>query len=276
MASSTGMLDPELEASLWRLYRDFFNQAERKRRWNLEKDIPWDQCNKSIDPIIADVVESFCVVELYLPDYLLHAIPGSHKSRTRLWFYANWGYEESKHSLALGDWLLRSGLRTEERMTDLQGQIFEHPWQLPHDNYLGMMAYAMVQERATALNYRNLRRRAQEGGGDPALERLLMLLAVDEQAHHSFFLESVRAYLHRYRDETLQELRRVMHSFHMPAIYELADGRQRVARIKELDIFNDNLYYAEVYLPILAELGVQRAELRSRAPRKSAPATNVG
>lgn len=263
---------PDFEAALWRLYRRFFDQAERKRRWSIERDIPWEKCNKTLDPVIADVVESFCVVELYLPDYLAHAMPWSRPSRAHTWFYANWGYEESKHSLALNDWLLKSGMRSEERMADLEGQVYQHPWQLPHDNVVALLAYAMVQERATALNYRNLRRRIKERGGDPALERLLTLLAVDEQTHHGFFLANVRLHLANDRDGTLEQLRRVLHNFAMPAIYGLADGRQRVAQIKELEVFTDADYIREVYLPILHELDVKRSEIRPfRASRKSAP-----
>jgi Fatty acid desaturase len=111
-----------------------------------------------------------------------------------------------------------------------------------------MLAYAMVQERATALNYRNLRRRARERGGDPALEKLLMLVAVDEQAHHRFFLECVQLYLKHDPQGTLEQLRRVMNAFTMPALHLLADGRQRAARIKGLGIFDEDLYYREVYL----------------------------
>jgi acyl-[acyl-carrier-protein] desaturase len=272
MADFTRRDHSELEASLWRLYRDFFEQAERKRRWSLP-ELDCTPCNNNLDPAIADVVESFCAVELYLPDYLAHAVHRSRSSRGEAWFYANWGYEESKHSLALGDWLLRSGMRTEEQMADLEGRVFEHPWQLPHDSHVAMIAYAMVQELATALNYRNLRRRAKERGGDPALEKLLMLLAVDEQAHHSFFLKYVQLYLEQDRQSTLEQLRRAMNAFSMPAIYALADGRQRVARIKELEIFNDELYYREVYLPVLESLGVQRSEMRNRLPNRKSAAT---
>src|SRR6266699_5522575 len=195
MAYPSPVIATELEPAMWRLYRDFFDQAEKKRRWSLRDDIPWDQCNPNLDPAIAQVVESFCGVELYLPDYTSKILPVVRPSRGRTWFYANWGYEESKHSLALGDWLLQSGSRSEEQMADLEGRVFLHEWQLPHDSHVAMIAYAMVQERATALNYRNLRRRAQERGGDPALEKLLMLVAVDEQAHHRFFLECVQLYL---------------------------------------------------------------------------------
>jgi acyl-[acyl-carrier-protein] desaturase len=264
--------DPILEPAMWRLYRAFFAQAERRRRWSLDKDIPWDKCNKDLSPAIADVVESFCAVELYLPDYLAHAMPWSRPSRARTWFYANWGYEESKHSLALNDWLVRSGQRSPERMADLESKIFQHPWQIPHDNVVGMLVYAMVQERATALNYRNLRRRTPEHGGDPALEQLLMFLAVDEQTHHSFFRDAVKLYLALDRDSTLEQLRRVMNNFAMPVIYGLADGRRRVARIKELEIFDDMQYVYDVYSPILDDLGVQRSEMRNRLPNRKSKA----
>ena len=59
-----------------------------------------------------------------------------------------------------------------------------------------------------------------------------------------------------------------MNHFAMPAIYQFADTRQRVAWIKELGIFDDDLYYREVYLPILEALGVSRREMRNRLPRR--------
>jgi len=250
-----------LEAALYRHYRDYFDKAEKKRRWSLQKDIPWDQCNPSLPPAIADVVDSFCAVELYLPDYVARAMRLLRASRASTWFYANWGYEESKHSLALGDWLLRSGMRSEEQMADLEDQVFRQEWQLPLDNPVGMMIYAMVQELATGVNYRNLRRRVDERG-DPALSRLLGFLSVDEQAHHRFFLQAVRLFLQHDRPGVLKQLRRVMHNFSMPAIYEMADGRRRVESIKALQVFNDEMYFHEVYQPILAALGVSRPELR--------------
>jgi len=267
----------EMESALWRLYRDFFDMAERKRRWSIRDDIPWGDCNPSLKPEVADVVESFCAVELYLPDYTSKILPVVRQSKGRAWFYANWGYEESKHSLAMGDWLLRSGHRTDEQMADLEGKIFAGAWNLPHDSALGMLVYAMVQELATALNYRNLRRRVHDRGGDPALSKLLMYVSVDEQAHYGFFRDCVRLFLKHDPDAVLEQLRRVMNNFAMPAIYDMADSRRRVAGIKALDIFSEDIYYREVYLPVLAALGVDRREMRNRLPsRKSAPSGVTG
>ncbi len=271
MADATMQDGTELESALWRLYRDFFDMAERKRRWSIRDDIPWSECNSRLRPEVADVVESFTAIELYLPDYTSKILPVVRSSRGRAWFYANWGYEESKHSLALSDWLLRSGQRSEEQMADLENKVFAGEWNLPHDNALGMLVYAMVQELATGLNYRNLRRRVMECGGDQALSQLLMYVAIDEQAHYGFFRDCVKMFLKYDTAGTLEQLRRVMNNFAMPAIGEFADGRQQMERIKALDIFSEDIYYREVYLPILESLGVSRKEMRNRLPsRKSA------
>ena len=260
----TPLDDPALEKRLWLLYRDFFDKAEKKRRWRIREDIPWNECNPNLDPAIADVVESFCAIELYLPDYLSKILPVVRRSKGRAWFYANWGYEESKHSLVLHDWLLRSKHRTEEQMADVEGMVFAHEWNLPHDSHLGMLAYAMVQEHATFINYRNLRHRCAEKGGDPALQKLLHYLAIDEAAHHGFFFESFKIFLEHDRDSALVALRRVVNEFAMPAIGDLLEGsRQRLKGVTDLQIFDADIYYREVYLPITRELGVTRAELRT-------------
>src|SRR4051794_11432257 len=177
MKSRTQPDHPEMRKLLYTLYRDFFDQAERRRRWSISHDIPWDQCNPAMDPAVADVVESFCAVEMYLPDYVAKALPMIRANRGWAWFHTNWGYEESKHSLALGDWLLRSGARTDEQMADLESGVFRQEWELPLDSPHGMLIYAMAQELATWVHYRNLRRCVDERG-DPALSRLLALITV--------------------------------------------------------------------------------------------------
>jgi acyl-[acyl-carrier-protein] desaturase len=269
MKGFSGIDATQLHTEIYHLYRAYFDRAEKKRRWSLQDDIPWDQCNRSLNPAIADVVESFCAVELYLPDYVDNAMTVFRSHRGWAWFYANWGYEESKHSLALGDWLLRSGSRSEEELTDLQGIVLKHTWNMPQDSAIGMIIYAMVQELATGLNYRNLRRHVDEEG-DPALSKLLGYLSVDEQAHHSFFLQAVKLFLQHDREATLVELYKVLHQFSMPVIYQMFDGHARVEAIKALRVFDDQLYFEKVYQPVLAALSVTRQELRRYAPHRLA------
>jgi acyl-[acyl-carrier-protein] desaturase len=253
------------------MFREFFDLAERRRRWKVADDIPWDECNPALKPVVADVVETFCAVELFLPDYSAKILPKVRHSRSRSWFYANWGYEEAKHSLALGDWLVKSGHRSEEYMADLEGKVFAREWNLPQDNHLGMLVYAMVQEEATFLNYRNLRERVRALGGDPALEKALQLMAVDEKAHHSFFRDCLRLYLEFDRAAVLDQMRRVMNDFQMPAIHDLLDeSPRRIAAVRELELFDADVYYREVYQPILDALGIARREMRfPRGEKKS-------
>ncbi len=41
---------PEVQKKIYLLFRDYFDRAEKKRRWSIRDDIPWDQCNPSLNP----------------------------------------------------------------------------------------------------------------------------------------------------------------------------------------------------------------------------------
>jgi acyl-[acyl-carrier-protein] desaturase len=260
---------PEMYREIYTLYRDYFDRAERKRRWRLKEDIPWQLANQSIPVAVADVVETFCRVEMYLPDYLSKLIPQVRATRGRAWFLANWGYEESKHSLALGDWLVHSGFRTEEQMDEMDREVFEQEWDLPYGNSRGMVCYTMFQELATWLNYKNLRCHVE--GRDPALDRVLYYLSIDERAHYDFFRKLVELYLKYDREATLEQLRMVVNTFKMPALHMFADTRHRVQQIHDLNIFSEEIFMYQIYEPILEDIGVTKAELR----RKQSPRATV-
>src|SRR5882724_11322315 len=176
-----GTTSPQFENRFYELYLEFFNRAEAERRWNVQKDIPWDQCNPKVSDEIALIVESFCAVELFLPDYTSKILDLVRQSRGRAWFQANWGYEESKHSLVLEEWLRVSGKRSPKEIDDFTQSVLEQSWNLPFETPRQMMVYTVFQELATGLNYRNLRRKAIEQK-DPALAGALSLIGRDESA----------------------------------------------------------------------------------------------
>lgn len=261
MASTTPD-GPALNREIWKLYREFFDVAERRRRWNMRDDIPWDQCNPNTSPAVADIVESFCAVELFLPDYVGKALPMVRTVRGRAWFLANWGYEESKHSMVLQEWLVRSGHRTEEQIEEVCSWAVVGEWNLPTDDICGMSCYTMAQELATWLHYRNLRRVI--GDTDPALNKLLKLISVDERAHYDFYVKVMKLHLEDDRAGTIEQLKRVLNNFSMPATHLLADSNRRIQAVKSLNIFNEDVFYADVFLPILQTLGVDKQELRNK------------
>jgi acyl-[acyl-carrier-protein] desaturase len=268
MDSGYKVESPEVHRKIYLLFRDYFDRAEKKRRWSIRDDIPWDQCNPSLNPAVADVVETFCAVEMYLPDYLSKLIPQVRANRGRAWMLANWGYEECKHSLAFGDWLLRSQMRSEEQMADLETTVFSHEWELPFDNSRAMVCYTMVQELATWLHYHNLRERLAAEGGDAALDAALKLVAIDERAHYDFFRKLVALYLEDDREGTLEQLRRVVNHFAMPAVHMLADSRKRTEEVKSLRIFDYDIYYYQVFEPVVKALGLDKSDLRRKARRE--------
>lgn len=260
---------PEVLAELYRLFREYFDLAEKRRRWSIRDDVPWDQCNSSLSPAMADVVETFVAVELYLPDYLSKLIPQVRSNRGRAWMFANWGYEECKHSMVLEDWLLRSGLRSDEDMADMHGRVFEHEWNLPYDSASGMLCYTTFQELATRVHYVRLREVIVRAGGCPALEKALTLVAIDEAAHADFFRRMLEVYLREDRAGTVEQLRRVINTFKMPAVHMLADSAKRMNDVKKLRIFDEEIFVTEVYEPLIAKLGVSKKELRRKTFRES-------
>jgi acyl-[acyl-carrier-protein] desaturase len=274
--ASTKPEPPEVLAVIYRHFREFFDLAERKRRWSVSDDVPWERCNRSLKPAIAEVVQTYCAVELYLPDYLGKGFPMIRANRGRSWSLAAWGYEESKHSMVLEDWLLKSGMRTDEQLADLHSEVFSHEWDLPYDNSCGMLIYTVFQELATKIHYVRLGEIVRREGGCPALEKALRLIAVDEAAHADFFRRLVEVYLAYDREGTLEQMRRVMTTFSMPAVHMLADGMQRINEVRRLELFNEEICHLEVFEPTLARWGVQRSELRRRTRRETSVPSSGG
>ncbi len=258
-----------LENRFYDLYLEYFHKAEAHRRWNLLNDIPWDQISRQPDPLVTKVMEAYMAVELYLPDYtskILHLI---RKSRGRAWFQANWGYEESKHSLALEMWLVRSGARTDEDIRNFEEEILSREWMLPYETPLAMIVYTVFQEYATKLNYQGLRKVAEESK-DPALDKVLALLARDEVGHFEFFKNGVLIHMDQDRDKVLETVNHVIKTFRMPAQDIIPDWDVRDQLIRDMNIFDDRIYVRDVVRPVLKALGINRDELRDARQRVEA------
>jgi acyl-[acyl-carrier-protein] desaturase len=259
-----------IEEAFFQNYMRFFRLAEERRRWNIWRDIPWERANPNASPLVADIVQAFSAVEMFLPDYtskILHLI---RKSRGRAWFQANWGYEESKHSLTLAEWLVRSGKRSEEGMRAYENSLLDNgEWKLPFDEPRQMVIYTMIQELATWLNYTNLRKLVEIGGseGDPALSRALLLISADEKTHYDFFRKGVKVYLDHEPEETIADVRYVLDNFQMPAHTLIPGWDERARQIQSVGIYGPRQYLSKVYKPILRDLALTKADMEIGGPR---------
>jgi len=251
----------EFENQFYDLYRQFFRRAEDDRRWNVEKDIPWDRCNNKVSDQVALIVESFMAVELFLPDYTSKILQLIRQSRGRAWFQANWGYEESKHSLVLEQWLLQSGKRSKKEVDDFSDAVLNQEWNLPYATARQMMVYTTFQELSTGLNYKNLRRKAIEQS-DEALSTALSFVARDESAHYQFFQDGVKLYMKADRDGTLSDISHVLATFRMPAQDLIPNWEHRGKTIIGEKVFSDRIFFKDIVRPVLNVLGTSRAELQ--------------
>jgi len=259
------MKDSAQQERVYRLYATFFDKAEQERRWNPFRDVPWDKIpREGAHPILTTVAETFCCVESYLPDYVAKGINLVRPYFGQTWFAANWGYEESKHSIALLEYLLRSGARTPEQMFDLQNRLMENEWQLPFDTARRMTIYGCFQEMATFVIYVKQEQRAKELG-DECLATIFRLNARDEIAHTRFYQDVTKVLMEEDRVGTLRDIAHVAKHFQMPGVGIVPDYEERIKVMRDDGRVDRGVFLQKVFFPVLKYLEITRQELQEAA-----------
>ncbi len=253
------------------LYRAFFDHAEKKRRWNVVDGIPWDQVkHQAVDEDLVEILEAFYSVEMYLPDYSAKLIALNRQNHGMAWFLTNWCYEESKHSMVIEEWLIRSGRRTPQQMEQLNDRLLAGEWVLPFTTTRRMLIYSMLQELATQLNYVNLSKLTAPAG-DGALQKLILLIASDEGLHHRLFVDCVKEHLIADRAATLEDIAYVLQNFAMPAHEQIPDWKRKGELIERHRIYGGRQFVTRVLVPTLKSLEVDRKELQIGRVRAETP-----
>lgn len=250
---------PRIREKMYRAYMEFFDSAERKRRWNPLRDIPWDKLDLSKNSERKAIcAETFCGVELYVPDYTANGFNLTRSLFGQAWFQANWGYEESKHALVFREYLVRSGLRTQAEYDAFEDLILGQVWNLPFHTRRQMTCYGALQEAATYLIYRAQREQAAREG-DELLETLYFYVSRDEAAHMGFYRQVLQFEFEEDRQGTVEDLSHVLHHFRMPGM-GLIPGYDDRLRINGVGVTPQVFLELGVY-PTLRKLGVTRTEL---------------
>jgi acyl-[acyl-carrier-protein] desaturase len=252
---------PAVREKAYRTFLEFFEVAERKRRWNVFDDIPWDDLDLSTNTEQrALCIETFCAEELYVPDY---SAGGSSVVRSMFgtaWFQICWSYEESKHGLVLREYLTRSGLRSAAQFAAFEDQVFSSTWQLPFPTCRQMYCYGALQEVATYLAYKAQKDLAIREG-DAVRQAIFSYLSRDEAAHAGFYRAMIGVDLSEDRPGTLADLAYVISRFKMPGDGLIPDYQQRL-RTSGAGI-STRLFVEHGLLPTLRTLGASRAELKA-------------
>lgn len=257
-------------------YLEFFELAERRRRWSVFSDIPWDELDEQKnDEQLAICAETFCGVEMYLPDYVRDGLNVLRDDFGQCWFHVNWGYEESKHALALRMYLERSGQRTADQLFDFERAVMRNAWRAPFRTPRQMTCYGAIQEAATWLIYQKQLACAR-AAGEPVLARVYQLIMRDEAAHAAFYQKVVKLSLVEDREGTLSDLAWVFGNFKMPGAGLVPDYDARIGVMRDAGI-DRSVFLTRVWFPMLKKVGTDRRELLKyqRFHRENAPQAAV-
>jgi len=249
----------------YRAAMDYFEVAERKRNWSLFDDIPWDEIDPSKNSDQkATRIETYCAEEMYLPDYSSHGARMTRGAFGLAWFQARWSFEESRHGLAFREYLLRSGMRSQQQIDSLDEMVFSQSWVPPFPTVRQMSCYGALQEGATYTAYKAQKEKS-ELEDDPVLKAIFTNVASDEAAHAGFYRKIVEIEMAADREATVCDFAHVLANFKMPA-----DGL--IPRYHErLKIGGGGItarqFMEGVVLSTLRSLGITRSELKSGQAR---------
>lgn len=225
------------EESIYRKYMEFFEKAERTRRWSPIDDLPWELAESqrkerrergplsSADLNTATCIETFCGVELFIPDYTKGGLNLSRDTFGQSWFQLCWGYEESKHALVFKKYLVESGLRTADEYRAYESNVLSTTWTTPYQSYREMACYGALQEIATYLIYEAQKKRFES---DPLLHKMFTLISRDEAAHTSFYRSYLELEFQEDREGVEQDLAFVISTFEMPGVHLVPDFMTRL------------------------------------------------
>jgi acyl-[acyl-carrier protein] desaturase len=259
-------ISPRMREKLHQNYLDYFQTAERKRRWSVFDDIPWDRLDSVHNSELSAVcIETYCAEEMYLPDYTRNGIDLTRSTFGTAWFQACWSYEESKHALVFREYLTRSGLRTEAEVAELEAEVFSRAWKLPFKTRREMACYGALQESATYLAYRAQREKAQ-AAGNIVLEAIFAKVSRDEAAHAGFYRSVIQAELAEDREGTIRDLAGVIAAFKMPGDGLIPNYQDRL-KSSGAGI-STRTFVQRGLLPTLKILGTTRAELKTAMQKR--------
>jgi acyl-[acyl-carrier-protein] desaturase len=245
---------------VYRAYLDFVETAEKKRRWNIFDDVPWDALDPAkIAEHSAQSIEIFCSEELYVPDYSAKGLELVRPSFGMTWFQISWANEEARHGLVFREYLTRSGLRSEAQFAVLEAEIFAHEWQLPFPTARQMACYGAIQEGATYVAYKAQREMAR-AAEDPVLSAIFHLVGRDEAAHGGFYRALIGLELLEDRAGTVADLAHVLAEFKMPGDGLIANYRERL-QLSGAGISARN-FVEHVIWPLLTMLNIGRQEFK--------------
>lgn len=271
-------------------FEGYFHKAMKVRNW-VPNELPikeMHQYGHTLSPDTVTMIQAYLGVEEYVGDYVQDGLEMFHNNRVRRNLQLAWGMEELKHGWAWELVLLHSEQRTETQLKEYIEEVLSRKWTMREnhpglDTPLGVLCYAMVQERATYFNYEEMRKRIRQeyGVSEKATpeERkrgyqvgaagAFQIVGRDEIAHHGIFLDLTRIHMRYLPDETLDTLLKVFRGFTMPALDFIPDAPLLEEAMKRTKLHTPRKQVTEVNNPILNALGLENKRALERGVQEA-------
>ena len=218
---------------------------------NYERE-PYKPSDSRLDGIAQTAMELNLLTEDNLPYY--HLAIWEMFGGDGPWgeWIRRWTAEEGRHSIAMRDYLVVTRgvdpVALERGRMDHVSRGF-YPKEMPSP--LDGLIYVTFQELATRIAHRNT------GGitGDPAAERLMARIALDENLHYVFYRDVAASAIEVDASAMVLAMHRQILGFAMPG-FELPGFREKAIRIASAGIYDLRIHHDHVLVPVLKKWGL--------------------
>lgn len=209
---------------------------------------PWDPRDSRLSDIAQTALELNLLTEDNLPYY--HLAIWQTFGGEGPWgeWVRRWTAEEGRHSIAMRDFLtVTRGIDPvsleRARMDHVSRGYYPATGELtPLDG----LVYVTLQELATRISHRNTGAITL----DPAAEKLMARIAVDENLHYVFYRDLTAGALEADPSATVCAMARQVLGFTMPGL-ELPGFREKAIRIAKAGIYDLRIHHDQVLVPVL-------------------------
>ena len=217
---------------------------EQGRSFN---DEPWETGHSRLSGVARTAMELNLLTEDNLPYY--HLAIWETFGGEGAWgeWVRRWTAEEGRHSIAMRDFLtVTRGVDPVELERGRMDHVSRGYYPAGDFNALDGLVYVTLQELATRISHRNTGAITD----DPAAEKMMARIALDENLHYVFYRDATQAALEIEPSETMLAISRQVLGFSMPG-FELPGFREKAISIARAGIYDLRIHHDQVLTPVL-------------------------
>lgn len=212
------MLDKETERELYTLYKDHFARADAERHWNPWSSLDWVVETSMPSQALVDAVLALWRDATLLPDYAALNQNLLRASRGRAWFWTHWSYEESKHLVALQEWLTRKGGWDDAALATASEELLSrYRWEPPCDEATCVCVDALLYELSQIERLEALATQAT-AEGESTLAQLTGFLIADDHAQRDYLAKALQVIGKHYPERLSEAIQIVAASHEAPEL----------------------------------------------------------